>query len=169
MQITKASGALVDAFAHGLHDLEVDAQQIVAAHARLAGHTGGHDDHVGTGDVGIVVRAGDLGVEAFNRAALRQVQSLALGDAIGDVEEDDVAQFLLRGQMGQRATDVASADQSDLLACHELRVLYASAGLPPWPRDWGRDEAVMIRASRAVPQARGGPWLDLEGALFLCA
>jgi hypothetical protein len=45
-------GVLLDAGADGLHDLEVDAEQIVAAHARLARHAGGDDDHVGAGDGG---------------------------------------------------------------------------------------------------------------------
>ena len=71
MQMTKASGALcLDALADRLHHLQVDAEQVVAAHARLAGDAGGDDDDVGAGDVGIVVRAGDLGVEALDRAAL---------------------------------------------------------------------------------------------------
>ena len=33
---------------------EIDAEQIVAAHARLARHAGGDDDHVGAGDGGVV-------------------------------------------------------------------------------------------------------------------
>ena len=38
MQITKAFGAeLLDAGADLFHDLEVDAEKVVAAHARLAG------------------------------------------------------------------------------------------------------------------------------------
>ena len=111
-------GIGLDALADRLHHLEVDAEQVVAAHARLAGDAGGDDDHVGAGDVGIVVGAGDLGVEAFDRAALRQVERLALGNALDDVEQDDVAQFLLRGEMGERAADIAGADQRDLLASH---------------------------------------------------
>ena len=56
MQITNAFGRVrLDALADRLHHLEVDAEQVVAAHARLAGDAGGDDDHVGAGDVGIVV------------------------------------------------------------------------------------------------------------------
>jgi hypothetical protein len=51
MQMTKAFGACcLMPFADRLHDLEVDAEQVVAAHARLARHAGGDDDHVGAGD-----------------------------------------------------------------------------------------------------------------------
>ena len=54
-------------------------------------------------------------------AQLRDIERLALGDAlgIGDVEQDDVAQFLQAGQQRQRAADLPGADQRDLLASHE--------------------------------------------------
>jgi hypothetical protein len=68
----------LQSLAHRLHHLEVDAEQVVAAHARLARDTGGDDHHVGAGDVGIIVGTRDLCVEALDRAALRQVQRLAL-------------------------------------------------------------------------------------------
>jgi hypothetical protein len=93
MQITKASGALFgDALADRLHHLQVDAEQVVAAHAGLAGDTGRDDDHVRAGDIGIVIGAGDLRVEALDRAALAQIERLALRYAFDDVEQDDVAQ-----------------------------------------------------------------------------
>ena len=77
-----------------LHDLEVDAEQVVAAHAGLARHAGGDDDDVGAGDGGIVARAGELGVEPFDRTGLGEIERLALGHAVDDVEQDDVAEFL---------------------------------------------------------------------------
>ena len=119
MQITKASGALrLDALADRLHHLQIDAEQIVAAHARLAGDAGGDDDHVGAGDVGIVVRALELRVEALDRAALGEVERLALRHALDDVEQDDVAKLLRCREMGERAADIAGADQRDLVASH---------------------------------------------------
>ena len=50
-------GVLLDAGADLLHDLEVDADQVVAAHAGLARHAGGDDADVGALDVGIGVGA----------------------------------------------------------------------------------------------------------------
>ena len=51
MQMTKAFGRVfLDAGADLLHHLEVDAEQIVAAHARLARHAGGDDADVGAFD-----------------------------------------------------------------------------------------------------------------------
>ena len=46
------------------------------------------------------------------------IERLALGRAFGDVEQDDVAQFLEPGEMGQRAADLAGADQGDLVTRH---------------------------------------------------
>ncbi len=111
-----------------LHHLEVDAEQVVAAHAGLARHAGGDDHDVGAGDGRIVARAGELGVEPVDRAGLGEVERLALRDAVDDVEQDDVAEFLERGQMGERAADLTRADQSNLLARHGISSALSSAG-----------------------------------------
>src|SRR5688500_6405080 len=65
-------------------------------------------------DVGIVVAALERDVEAFDRAALGEVERLALGDALDDVEQDDVAELLRRGEMGEGAADIAGTDERDL-------------------------------------------------------
>ena len=66
--MTNAFGAvLLDALRRPLHDRRLMRDEIVAAHARLARHAGGDDDDVGAGDVGLVVGAGDRGVEADDR------------------------------------------------------------------------------------------------------
>ena len=53
-----------------------------------------------------------LRVEALDRAALAEVERLALRNALGDVEQDDVANFLLGGEVGEGAADHAGADQA---------------------------------------------------------
>ncbi len=108
----------LDALAHRLHDLEVDAEQVVAAHAGLARHAGRDDHDVGAGDVGVVLRAGVGGVEAVDRGALGDVEALALWHALGDVEQDHVAELLQADEVGEGAADVAGADERDCLACH---------------------------------------------------
>ena len=108
----------LDPFTDRLHHLQVDAQQVVAAHARLARHAGGHDAHVGARDVGIVAGALEAAVEALGRTRLRKVKRLALRRALGDVEQDDVAQFLDGGEMRQRAADLTGADQGNLGTSH---------------------------------------------------
>ena len=112
----------LDARADRVHHLEIDAEQIVAAHARLARHAGGDDDDVGAGDRRVVARARELGVEALDRAGFGEIERLALRNAVDDVEQDDVAQLLHRREMSQRAADLSGSDQCDLLARH---------GLPP--------------------------------------
>ena len=62
----------LDAGADRLHHLQIDAEQVVAAHAGLARHAGGDDDDVGAGDRRVGARAGELGVEAFDRRRTRR-------------------------------------------------------------------------------------------------
>ena len=115
-------GILLDAGADLLHHLDVDADEIVAAHARLARHAGGDDADVGTLNIGIGVGAAKLAVEAFDRARLGDIQRLALRQALGDVENDDIAQLLQPDQMRKRPTDHATADQGDLRARHPVQL-----------------------------------------------
>ncbi len=107
-----------DAFAHRFHDLEVDPQEIIAAHAGFARDACGDDADIGPRDIGIGLRAPERGVEPFGRAGFRDIESLALGGAFGDVEQDDIAQFLERGEMGERAADLSGADQRNLGSGH---------------------------------------------------
>ena len=108
----------LDAFADRLHHLQIDAEQIVAAHPRLAGDTGGDDDDIGAGDIGVIIGALEVHIEPFDRAALRQIERLALRHAFDHVEQHDIAESLGSGEMRQRATDVASADQRNFVASH---------------------------------------------------
>src|SRR5690606_18564613 len=113
-----------------LHDLEVDAEQVVAAHSRLAGNAGRDDADIRTFDRRVIAGARKLGIETLDRRGLGNVEPLALRDTVRDVEEDDVAQFLQAGQMCQRATDHSRTDKCDLLARHRK----ASSQDPnPWP------------------------------------
>ena len=108
----------LDAFADGLHNLQIDAEQIVAAHPRLAGDTCRDDDDIGAGDIGVIIGALEGDIETFDRAALRQIERLALRHAFDNIEQHDITQSLGGGEMRQRATDVASADQRNFVASH---------------------------------------------------
>ncbi len=101
-------------------DLGIDAEQIVAAHAGLAGHAGGDDRDVRAFDVVVAVGAGDLAIVAFDRPRLEKIERLALRQAFDHVEQHDVAEPLQRSQVRQRAADHPGADESDLLACHQM-------------------------------------------------
>ena len=102
------------------HDAGVLGQQVVAAHPRLAGEAGGHDDDVRAGGVGVVVRAGDPRIVADDRRGLGEVEALALRQPLDDVDEDDVGQAGLGDALGGRGADVAGADDGDLVAGHGL-------------------------------------------------
>ena len=109
---------LLDAFADRGHHFQIDADQIVAAHARLARHAGGDDHHIGALDVGIVLGALEFGIKAFDGTGLGQIQRFALGQTFGNVEDHDIAQFLDRRQMSQRAADLSATDKGNFLARH---------------------------------------------------
>jgi hypothetical protein len=109
----------LDALAHGLHDLEVDAQKVVAAHARLAGDAGGDDADVGTRDVGVGVRAGQP-ASNLSEGRIRRCRAPCPGGALGDVEEHDVAELLDRGEVGERSADLSRADEGDLRSGHGM-------------------------------------------------
>ena len=63
------------------------------------------------------------GVEAVDRRGLGEVERLALRDAFDDVEQDDVAEFLEADEMGERAADLAGADQCNLVTRHDGKIL----------------------------------------------
>ena len=67
-------------------------------------------------------------IEALDRTALGKVKRLAGGNAVDDVEQDDVAQFLLCGKMGEGSADIAGADKGDLLASHDGKLSFTSSG-----------------------------------------
>ena len=108
----------LDAGADLLHHLEIDAEQVVAAHAGLARNAGGDDAHRRALDPLVGIGAGEAGVEALDRRRLHEVERLALRHPLHDVEEDDVAELLEADQMSERAADLARADQRNLVSRH---------------------------------------------------
>ena len=114
---------LLDTRADLLHDLQIDAEKIVAAHAGLARHAGGDDHDIGALDRLIGIGAGIFGVEAVDRRGFLDVERLALRHALGDVEHHHVAQFLQADEVRQRSADLAGANQSNLVASHGKSVL----------------------------------------------
>ena len=56
----------LDALAHLLHDLEIDVEKVIAAHAWLARHASGNDTNVGAFNVRIGVGALERDVETLD-------------------------------------------------------------------------------------------------------
>ncbi len=109
---------LLDASPHRSHHLEIDAEQIVAAHAGLARHPRRHDADIGPLNGFIGVGAGQTGVEPFNRPRLGDIQGFPLRKPLRDIENHDIPQLFQCRQMGQRAADHAAADQRNFLPGH---------------------------------------------------
>ena len=107
-----------NALAHRFHHFEVDAQQVIPAHPRFARNTGGHDAHIGARNIRIINGALQIRVKTRDRAAFGDIKRLTLWDAIRDVENHHITQFLGRRQMGQCAADLTGPDQRDLCSCH---------------------------------------------------
>jgi hypothetical protein len=118
---------LLDAAADGFHHLEVDAEQVVAAHAGLARHAGRDDHDIGTLNRRVILGAAIAGIEPVDRRGFGDVESLALGNAFRDVEKHDIAEFLQSDEMGESAADLAGADERDLVTGHELSLMSGSA------------------------------------------
>ena len=116
--------------AHLLHDFEVDLDEVVAAHAGLAGDTGGDDHHIGVFDIGVFVGALESRREAFDRRRLRKIERFALRDAVHDVEEDDFAKFPDTSQVSKRAANLASTDQCNLITRHNFPSRFLRFRLP---------------------------------------
>ena len=108
----------LDTFADRFHDGRVDAKEIVTAHARLAGDASCYDDNIGTLEGGVSVGALDGAIKTFNRRRFRQVQRLALRNAFNNVEKNDISQFFKSCEMCKCSTNIAGADEGDLVACH---------------------------------------------------
>ena len=102
----------------GPDDPRVLGQQVVPAHPGLARQARGHDDDVGAGGVGVVVRAEDPGVVPDDRGRLGEVEALALRQALDDVDQDDVGEAGLGDALGGRGADIAGTDDGHLVTGH---------------------------------------------------
>ena len=124
---------LLDAGADRFHDLEIDAEQVVAAHAGLARDAGGDDDDVGAGDLGVGRGALELGVEALDGAGFGEVERLALRHAVDDVEQHDVAELLdaRPDAPASRRSGLRRSGQSCFAPCKGPQVAPPPAALSP--------------------------------------
>src|SRR5262249_12968679 len=114
---------LLDARSDLTHDLEVDVEQVVAAHAGLARNTGSDNAHIGALDGIVGIGAGKFGVEIVHWRCLGDIERLALRNALHDVEHHDVTKFFQSNEVGQRAANLADADQRNLVTRHGGKAL----------------------------------------------
>ncbi len=109
-----------DVLGDGLDDTRIDVDEVVAAHAGLAGHTGGHDDDVAAGRRLVGRGARDGRVEAFDGGRLEKIQCLSLRHAIDlrNVDEHDVAEFLAGGPDSRAGANIACTNDRNLRTFH---------------------------------------------------
>src|ERR1019366_332884 len=84
-------------------------QQVVAAHAGLAGDAGGNNYDVGVGRGRIIVGPDHVHVALLDRHRFKQVERLALRHALHHVDQDHIGQFLGRNPVRGRGAHVAGA------------------------------------------------------------
>ena len=99
---------------HLVDDLHVDAEQVVAAHAGLARHAGGDHHDFGASGRFVVGRAADGRVHADDGAGLVHIERLALGQALDDVDQDDIGVAALGQPLGGRRAHIARPDDGHL-------------------------------------------------------
>jgi hypothetical protein len=109
-RITRAGDDLLDDAADDLGVLE---EQIVPGHPGLAREARGDHDDVGVGGLVVAVGADEGRVVSMNGTGLRQIERLALRDALDHGDQHDVAQFLLDCILGDGGADVAGAHYRD--------------------------------------------------------
>ena len=84
---------------NGFYDSSIDADQVVTAHARFAGHARGDHYDVRTFGFGVVVgRTRQTGVESADGGCLPNVERFALGNTFFDVQQDDLIDEIAAGQ-----------------------------------------------------------------------
>ncbi len=107
---------------NGGDDLGVGAEQIVAAHARLARYAGGDHHHVAAAGILVAGRAHNVGVKTDNGRGFHQVERLAAGHALGlrNIDQHDVAQLQRCTPMGGCGAHIPGADDRDLGSPHDL-------------------------------------------------
>ena len=139
-----------------LHDRPDDTgvlgQQVVAAHPRLPGQARGHDDDVGAGRVRVVVGADDARIVPDDRGRLGEVEALALGQPLDDVDQDHVGEAGLGDALGGGGADVAGADHGDLVAGHGVEGLLL---VSPVAGDGSEQSILCPRAARSSQPAPG--------------
>ena len=98
------------------HDVHVDAQQVVAAHSRLARRSRCDDYDIRTRRCRIIVGASYGHVVANDWASFGKVECLALRQVLDDVDQDNVGNISLGQILGGRCADHAGPDHRDFRA-----------------------------------------------------
>jgi hypothetical protein len=121
---------LDDLLGDRLHDLEIDVEQIIAAHPGLARDTGRDHDHIGASGLFPALLRGadahDARVGGFDRTRLEHVERHPLRFGLGDVDNHDVRQLPVGNRPRNRRADSARAtDDGDFSVHDDLSLISA--------------------------------------------
>jgi hypothetical protein len=118
-------------FGAALHNSRVRFHEVVTAHARLARKSCGDNYHIAVCSVGVIVCASDVCVIKLDGARFEQVERLALGDPLSDVDKHNIAQFLCGSPMGRCGSYVSCTYDGNLVAPWHFAEKFPSRGLGP--------------------------------------
>src|SRR5918992_651176 len=102
-------------------DAFVRRDEVVPAHVAGAWDAGGDHDELGALRLVVAVRADDVWLVREHGPGLVQVECLALGQPLLDVDQDDVGVVAARDLLGDRGADVTGAYNGDLASRHQTR------------------------------------------------
>src|SRR6185312_1625782 len=131
---------------HIFHDLVIRVQQIIAAHTGLARNSGGDNDDVGVGGVGVVVGAEDVGIALLDGHSFEQVERFALRHTFDDIDQNYVGEFFGSDPMGGGGANVARTYDAYLLT-HEFSFLERSKAFDR--RERGEEPEIAKKISEA--------------------
>src|SRR6202789_2875628 len=94
---------------HIAHNAKIRVKQIIAAHARLARNACGNHNDVRVGRVCEVIGTQNRDTALLHRHRLKQIEHFALRDALDDINQYNIREFLGRNPVGRCCTDVAGA------------------------------------------------------------
>ena len=124
-------------FGAALDDGDIFGEKVIPGHPRFSGKTGGNDDDVRAGGIGVVIASFHGPGKVFNRAGLPQVKGLALRYPFDDIEQHDIAQATHYSPMGRGRTDITRTDDGNFLShcsilVYKVCLWHNSAAVPGW-------------------------------------
>ena len=116
-------GILLDAFRNRSHNLGVNFNQIITAHAGLTRQTCSDDNNIRTFDILVIVGSGHTDIKTIDRGSLCNIQSFSLRHVFDDVKQNDITQLAQCAKLSQNATNLSTTDQSNFRSRHFLSPL----------------------------------------------
>ena len=109
---------LRDLFRDARDDAHVGLDEIITAHAGLARNARGDHNDFTSFDERVVASTLDVAIESLDGRGLIEIKRLALGHAVCNINEHDVAEFFGSGPHCTRCTGIAGPDDRNFCTTH---------------------------------------------------